>query len=416
MCRFFQYIKERSCSLGNEISQKIDSFTQSHIKELKDEERKQGKKFTKYEIAQFMLSQNLLSQSDFASWMNTKEGSDSEIYSRMQQMARQSGSIWGYNNQQSYLESFHDFQPAKPAAAPKWAKEDNQAREDAVNILSGIANTAYSKVKGYHDSIGYISFDAVWQGLNVIGDGLFDSITGRNDFGTVFEYEDGLQYEINKLNQLKSKTKKQNEFAKEFKNLYGIDFNPEAFKKLGEVNSQLNELNTCEALSKYFEFGIEKIKGTDFDSFEPAALLSPILGNDAKAYIDNLRQECQNDAELKEKLTQILEEAKNEADNKAKSFNREELEGSFKTAYKDAMGEYNADEITEKYITSSKTNAMLLETAAIIGTSFLTAGSATVLMLKNKAVKTLGTIAGKQVVKADGGSLRGRDNRRRDYK
>ena len=43
---------------------------------------------------------------------------------------------------------------------------------------------------------------------------------------------------------------------------------------------------------------------------------------------------------------------------------------------------------------------MLLETAAIIGTSFLTAGSATVLMLKNKAVKTLGTIAGKQVFKA----------------
>ena len=386
--------------MGNEISQKIDSFTQSHIKELKDEERKQGKKFTKYEIAQFMLSQNLLSQSDFASWMNTKEGSDSEIYSRMQKMAQQSGSIWGYNNQQSYLESFHDFPAAKPAAAPKWAKEDNQAREDAVNILSGIANTAYSKVKGYHDSIGYISFDAVWQGLNVIGDGLFDSITGRNDFGTVFEYEDGLQYEINKLNQLKSKTKKQNEFAKEFKNLYGIDFNPEAFKKLGEVNSQLNELNTCEALSKYFEFGIEKIKGTDFDSFEPAALLSPILGNDAKAYIDNLRQECQNDTELKEKLTQILAEAKNEADKKAKSFNREELEGSFKTAYKNAMGEYNADEITEKFITSSQTNAMLLETAAIIGTSLLTAGSATMLKLSSKAVKTLGTRAGTQVVKA----------------
>ncbi len=202
--------------LSGKISQKIDLYAHAHIKELKAEEHKRGKKFTKYEIAQFMLSQNALSQSDFAAWMNTKEGSDSEIYSRMQQMARQTGSIWGYNNA-AYLDEFIDYRAEVKDVPSREIQAENEAREAAVNVLSVIANTAYSKVRGYHDSIGYLSFDAVWQGLNVIGNDLIDSVTGRNDFGTVFEYEAGLQNEIDKLNKLKSKIKKQNEFAKEFK-------------------------------------------------------------------------------------------------------------------------------------------------------------------------------------------------------
>ncbi len=385
--------------MSSKISQKIDHYTRSHIKELKTEERKQGKKFTKYEIAQFMLSKNMLSQSDFAAWMNTKEGADSEIYSRMQQMARQSGSIWGYNNV-SYLDGFSDYTPDVKDKASGDIESENKAREAAVDILSGIASTAYSKVRGYHDSIGYLSFDAVWQGLNVIGNGLFDSVTGRNDFATVFEYEAGLQHEIDKLNKLKSKTKKQNEFAKEFKNLYGIDFNPEAFKKLGEANKKLNELNTYSALSKYLEEAIDKMKDADINSVEPVVLLSPIFGNPNKANEFIVSLNCKDDTELREKLVQIMQEAKTEADEKLQTMNREELESNFKTAYKNAMGEYNADEITEKFIQSSKTNAMLLETGAIIGASLLTAGSASVMKLGSKAVKTLGTRMGRHALKA----------------
>ena len=69
--------------MTNSISQQIDSYAKAHLKELKQEEAKTGKKLTKYDIAQKMLSSGKLSQKDFASWMGTNEGYMSQQQSQV---------------------------------------------------------------------------------------------------------------------------------------------------------------------------------------------------------------------------------------------------------------------------------------------------------------------------------------------
>ncbi len=142
------------------------------------------------------------------------------------------------------------------------------------------------------------------------------------------------------------------------------------------------------------------MKDADVNSIDPVVLITPLFGNPNKASEFIVSLDCKDDAELRAKLIQVMQAAKTEADNKLQTMNRKELESNFKAAYKGAMGEYNAEEITEKFIQSSKTNAMFLETTAIIGTSLLTAGSATVIKLGSKAVNTLGARLGSQAIKA----------------
>ena len=69
--------------MTNSISQQIDSYAKAHLKELKQEEAKTGKKLTKYDIAQKMLSSGKLSKNDFASWMGTNEGYMSQQQSQV---------------------------------------------------------------------------------------------------------------------------------------------------------------------------------------------------------------------------------------------------------------------------------------------------------------------------------------------
>lgn len=83
--------------MSNKISQSIDSYAKENIKRLRSEEAKTGRKFTKYDFAQLMLSEGKLSQNDFASWMNTSEGYDNFVLTKQQTQALKQGSVWTLN-------------------------------------------------------------------------------------------------------------------------------------------------------------------------------------------------------------------------------------------------------------------------------------------------------------------------------
>ena len=295
------------------------------------------------------------------------------------------------------------FETTTPLAYANTIEQDTEIRENTVDLLLNNANNALAMIKHYRDNFGYISSDAIVQGSNVIFDKFIDSITGRNDFVTVFENEDATIEEIKKLEELKTKTKKPEEFAKAFKELYGVDFKPENFLNLTHTAERLNRMNAYAGLSKYFEFGINELKNADTSGFEPAALLAPLFGNNiikAKEYVDDIRNQCSDENEFRNKLTAKLQEAKQNADKELKGFNRERLENEYRIRYKNAMGNEASDKIIEGYINNSQMCAMLTETGLVIAASLLTMGSSTVVNLTGKAVTKLGAKAGGQAVKA----------------
>lgn len=406
--------------MSNQVSERIDIYTKGNLRELKQEEAKTGRKFTKYDIAQKMLSEGKLSESDFAQWMNTPEGYESSVLTSQQKQALMQGSVWTLNqNNESYLDEFDTYikDPLTGVKLKDIAKQDKKTnisselakdieiRENVVDLVLNNAQTALSMIESYHDSIGYISADAFVQGMNVLGNVSWDLLTGRQDFVTVFEQEKGLAQEIETLKKLKNKTKSPMEFAKEFKKLYGVEFKPENFKRLSEVSRQLNELNAYAGLDKYFAFGIEKLKDADMNSLDPAAYLAPVFGNNpikAQEYINELKSECKNDEELREKLTSILVESKKETESKLAllEHSRSRLESEFKSAYKSAMGDYKSDEIIEGYINIQRMNAMGTEVAGTIALSMFTMGSSAVMKMSSKVISKMGVKAGSQIVKA----------------
>ena len=406
--------------MSNQVSERIDKYTKGNLRELKQEEAKTGRKFTKYDIAQKMLSEGKLSESDFAQWMNTSEGYESSVLTSQQKQALMQGSVWTLNqNNENYLDEFDTYikdplTGVKLKGVEKQSKKTNisselandiEIRENVVDLLLNNAQTALSMIESYHDSIGYISADAFVQGMNVLGNVSWDLLTGRQDFVTVFEQEKGLAQEIETLKKLKNKTKSPMEFAKEFKKLYGVEFKPENFKRLSEVRRQLNELNAYAGLDKYLAFGIEKLKDADMNSLDPAAYLAPVFCNNpikAQEYINELKSECKNDEELREKLTSILVESKKETESKLAllEHNRSRLESEFKSAYKSAMGDYKSDEIIEGYINIQRMNAMGTEVAGTIALSMFTMGSSAVMKMSSKAISRMGVKAGSQLVKA----------------
>ena len=410
--------------MSDRISEKIDQYTKSNINRLRTAEEQSGRKLTKYDIAQQMLSEGKLSQSDFSSWMNTREGYDSYTLTNQEKQALKKGSIWSFNNvspvlgEQSYLDTFRNDEyikepitgiklrktPSKTqTSASSELKKESEIRKSVVDLLLSNAEKALLMLKNYHNGIGYVSSDAFVQGMNVIGSTTWDNITGRDDFVTVFENESELEKLIANLKSLKSKSTKPMEFAQEFKKIYGIEFDAKNFEKLSEVSTQINELGVYENLSKYFEYGINKIETSDASSFEPAALLAPIFGDNiaqAKEYIDDLRKECKDETELKEKLKLILIESKQEADKKLKEYNPSKLENEYKQAYKEAMGNSQSDEVIEQYIQIQKMNAMGTEVAGTVALALLTSGSSAVLKTGSKVVSKLGAKLGGQVMKA----------------
>ena len=412
--------------MSNGISKKIDEYTRANIKNLRASEAKSGRKFTKYDIAQMMLSQGKLSKNDFAAWMNTREGYDNFSLTNQQKQALKNGSIWGINNgmsltekdKESYLDGFGRDEyikepitgvklrknPVKPRSASSSAmKRDAETRSKVIDTLLSNAQKALSMLENYHRGIGYISADAFVQGMNVIGSSTWDNVTGRNDFVTVFENEDSIKNEINTLKILKSKVNKPMEFEREFKKLYGVNFNAQKFEKLADVSSKMNEMNVYENLSEYFSYGIKELEKSDTSGFKPSALLAPLFKNnmmEAQTFIENLKKNCSSDAELKEKLIEVLKESKSDADNKLKSYNHSQIVKEYKAAYKGAMGSYKSDEVIEKYIQIQKMNAMGTEVAGTVALALLTSGSSAVLKTGSKVVSKLGAKLGGQVMKA----------------
>ncbi len=104
--------------MANEIGAKIESYAKAHLQELKQEENKTGKKLTKYDIAQLMLSSGQLKEADFAKWMSTQEGVNAQTISAQQKAALQSGNVWGVagymGGEESYLESLVSFSDKTP--------------------------------------------------------------------------------------------------------------------------------------------------------------------------------------------------------------------------------------------------------------------------------------------------------------
>ena len=410
--------------MSDSISQKIDTYAKTHLKELRGKE--EGRyKLTKYDIAQLMLSSGQLSQADFASWMNTQEGYESQTITTQQKQAVRTGSIFSFNNpltperEEAYLDSLDNAfyrEPltglslskttkSKPSAdkPSKTFQKDAEIREETVNILLNNAKQALVLISQYHNSIGMISSDAFVQGMNVIGNSFWDSWSGRNDFVTVFENEDAVKEQIKNLESLKTKVKKPMEFEREFKKLFGVDFKAENFEKLADANKKLNEMNAYSGMSEYFKYGIEQLKSNeDLSQFDLEALLSPVFGNDTatvQAYIAELRKNSTDEEDFRSKLISILQNSKQGIDKELAGFNRAEIEKVFAAAYKSAMGDYKSDEIISNYIQSSKMMAMLSETGFVIAGSFMMMGSKAVLNLSSKALNAFGNKLGAQAMK-----------------
>ena len=286
-------------------------------------------------------------------------------------------------------------------------QKDADTRSNAITILLDNAKMAKTMVENYHNNIGYISSDAFVQGMNVIGDKIWDGITGRNDFATVFEQEDALDNEIKQLQSLESKSKSSKIFEKEFKKLYGIDFNYQAFEKLNTANDKLNKANSYEALSKYLDEGIKQLEKIDTNSFDLDAYLAPLFGNhpiQTRNYINQLKSTCKDENELKVKVYAVLAESKKNIDKDyqelMKGTTKAQLENDYKSAYKGAMGDYKSDDIIADYIKASKTNAMISEAGLLLVGSYLAAGSKLVAGMGSRVMAQYGPKLGGHIMKA----------------
>ena len=301
-------------------------------------------------------------------------------------------------------------QPQQPTVSKqRTSYSGNDNRKFAAKFLLNNALTAEAKLDNYRNSFGYISSDAVYHGLSNIGDWTWDTITGRDDFKGYHEKSDEVSKEISALKNLGNVTTTRVEFEKQFKEIYGIEFNQEAFDKLEKADNELNNLNANEALSKYLQVGIEKITNTQNINdlgFELNAYLNPLFGNINKTqeFINNLKKDCKSEEEFKAKVLETLNTSKDSIDKNVNDIlfktTREQLEANYKEAYKNAMGDYHSSEDIDKFIETSQRNAMLTETAIIIASSVLTMGSSTVQGLGAKAVTKFGAKAGGHIFKA----------------
>jgi len=291
----------------------------------------------------------------------------------------------------------------------KISPNDKNVREFAANLLLNNIVNANEKLENYRNGFGYISSDAVYHGLSNIGDWTWDAFTGRDDFKGYHEKSNDLAKQKTMLQELTNLTSTKIEFEKKFKEIFGIDFDIEAFQNLQQASDDLNKLNTYEALSNRFKNSIDVINKNEgeFNFVSAMALVGPLFGNNmikANEFVSNLEKDCSTDEEFKEKLIAVLSNAKNEADRNVAMISvktpREHLEANYKQAYKNAMGDYHSSDDIDKFIEVSQRNTMYTEMAIIIASSTLTMGSSAVQGLGAKAVTKFGAKAGGHIFKA----------------
>lgn len=97
--------------MANAIGKKIDSLAQNYQNQLRTEEGKTGRKMTKYDVAQYMVKNGILSKADFDNWLKTDEGKNELNLTKQQREKLKRGNVFGYANfgQESYLDSVSEF-------------------------------------------------------------------------------------------------------------------------------------------------------------------------------------------------------------------------------------------------------------------------------------------------------------------
>lgn len=97
--------------MANVIGKKIDDFAQNYQAQLRSEEGKSARKMTKYDVAQYMVKQGVLSKAEFENWVKTDEGKNQLQLTNQQKDALRKGNVFGYANagQESYLDSVSEF-------------------------------------------------------------------------------------------------------------------------------------------------------------------------------------------------------------------------------------------------------------------------------------------------------------------
>lgn len=396
-----------SGDINSNTSKKIDNYAKSHIDELRSQEFISKRDITKYDIAKEMLSKGLLNEEEFYLWNDTQEGRDSFSISSQSIFTCTSNTF----DNGSYLDNLamtinkgDVFESSKPKTR-RQGDRGKDTRVYSADILSQLAEKAQEMLKQYHNSIGYVSFDAVDQGIKVIGDLTWDALTDRNDYVTVFENEEAIENELITLAQLKNLAGNPEKFNTKFKEFYGIDYDEAAFERLTNADAKLKILNSYEYLSNQLSDQINRLDDIDPQALQTAAIafVSPLFGNDmnmAGRFVKNLKTQSKNDIEFKQKLKDTLSSAWANITIAMSSMNREEIEADYKSAYKDAMGDYKSDDVCENYIANSKMSASVIEIGTIIAGTFIFGTSGTVANLTNRAVAAFGPKLGPQIMKA----------------
>ena len=400
---------------GDAVSSKIDEYAKTHLGQLRSQESVSQKDMTKYDIAAQMLANGVLTEAEFETWaFETKEGKDSYNAKWDTPSVFGNGFAFGtydtYNNG-SYLDDIalsleqenpQSSRPLSSAQVPQ--QQSQQTRTYAADKLLQQAGNAKDKLTDYYNSIGTISFDAVQQGLESIGNYTWDFLTGRNDFTTVYENADAIiNNEIPGILRLKNTTNSPEEFNKKFKELYGIDYNEQAFQNLQQADTNLQTATAYQNLSDNIQTTLSNIDNADPANVRKAAMfhILPHVGNNkelAQQYITQLNGIAQNDdTKFVQELKTFLSNAKTEYDNQLKSLNKDTLEQEYKEAYKEAMGNYNSEEVINQYISNMKTQATVLEIGTTIAASYFAMGSTAMRTLGTKVMQTtsnLGTKTG----------------------
>ena len=253
-------------------------------------------------------------------------------------------------------------------------QQDAQIREQTIDLLINDTQNALAMLDDYRDSFGYVSWDAIAQGLEGIGNITIDKITGSNLFVTVGENKEALEKQLKQLEKLKKQADNPETFAKQFKETFGVDYNPENFHNLTQTAAKYKEMNAYNSLSNYFGNGIEKLKSSDVSDFEAAGMLAPLFKGgvtEAQEYIKNIRQISKNDTEFKNNLISVLEESKKSIDSNLKGVDLQSLENAYRQRYKNAMGENTEEETIDGFINIAKRNAMFTEVGVSIASGSL---------------------------------------------
>ena len=140
--------------MGLTVSQKVDDYAKSHVKELREVEKKNGHPMTKDDVVEYMMKKGELTQGDYNIWYSSTEGSNS----RMNKLGRTS-SVWTQTNsaiggetQKSYLDDFKEAS-CIPDLGDTYKKSVDRATKSKNSTISVKRNLEKQKFQDYLNSL-----------------------------------------------------------------------------------------------------------------------------------------------------------------------------------------------------------------------------------------------------------------------